>query len=115
MGSIIQFPNKIKGRRTRANIRSKRLAVRALRIFYEFLPHWNRLTFTTSRLAASLGNERLGLEIEIYCLMWQSIILTTGHVQSVDVIKCGGTNNYYCALNTLIPSGRLCTHGALTG
>lgn len=60
---------------------------------------------------ASVGNERLGLEIEI-------LSLVALHSQSagpaIDIIKCRVLNNYYCALNTLSPSGRLHPHGNLT-
>lgn len=50
---------------------------------------------------------------------WNTLSGVALHSQSagpaIDIIKCRVLNNYYCALNTPSPSGRLGTHGTLTG
>lgn len=50
---------------------------------------------------------------------WTTLSGVALHSQSaglaIDIIKCRVLNNYYCALNTPSPSGRLHPHGNLTG
>lgn len=49
---------------------------------------------------------------------WNTLSGVALHSQSagpaIDIIKCRVLNNYYCALNTPSPSGRLHPHGNLT-